>query len=217
MAEPRRLKALIACAAVAVVMSDCGEKATEVGTPDSDETSPPGVDATAEPRAEGKAKDNVDKQARREKYEARCAELRRSVAVSYQVMTRPIATGKEIWLRLTVRNGTDHYVGGPFGGILRVTAAQSGQPLPMNWGGSSSDEAGAEAHTTFVHQVLNLNGQPLRTPAEARVTDVALDYTNLELCPMSVRMRAPQGLVTEHPSGRWYVTPEGEEISRPGG
>src|SRR5688572_27825220 len=108
-------------------------------------------------------------------------------------MTRPITTGQEIWLRITVRNDTDHYVAGPFGGILRVTTAHPGQPLPMNWGGSSADEAGVKAHSTYVHQVLNLNGQPLRTPADARVTDVALDYTNLQLCPMPVRMRAPQG------------------------
>jgi hypothetical protein len=139
------------------------------------------------------------------------------VKVIYQVMTRPIATGKEIWLRMTVRNDTDHYVGGPFGGILRVTAAHPRQPLPMNWGGSSADEAGAKAHSTYVHQVLNLNGRPLRTPADARVTDVALDYTNLQLCPMPVRMRAPQGLVAEHPSGRWYVTAKGDEINTPGG
>ncbi len=215
MVGPARLRALLAGAAIVLVVPACGETTTETRTPAPNASTSPGADATADPRAEASTKDKVDKQARRAQDEARCAELRRSVKVAYRVMTRPVSTGQEIWLRITVRNDTDHYVGGPFSGLLRVTAAHPGQPLPMSWGGSSADEAGAEAQRTFVHQILNLDAQPLQTPADARVTDVDIDYTNLQLCQMPARLRAPEGLVAEHPSGRWYVTPTGEEVSSP--
>lgn len=216
MLEHTTLRALFAGALVALVTSACGETATESGSPQSDKSSSSQTEPNGEPRAEAQAKDKADKRIRQQRREARCAELGQSVSVGYRVMTRPIATGKEIWLMITVRNDTDHYVGGPFGGRLWVTAAHPGQPRPMNWGGSSSDEAGAEPHTTFAHRVLNLNGRPLRTPADARVSNIDLDYTSLQLCPMPVRMRAPRGLVTEHPSGRWHVTADGDEVSGPG-
>jgi hypothetical protein len=112
--------------------------------------------------------------------------LRRAPAlreVTYRVMTRPVSTGQEIWLSFAVRNDTDHYVGGPFSGLLRVTAAHPGQPLRLHEPGPVPD-AGPRARAagsrrgpalrTLIHHVpgggdRQSRGLRWRRPASPRL------------------------------------------------
>jgi hypothetical protein len=202
--------AALACAELMLLVAcgsrSAGEGATQEGsaapaaTPTGNEslTSSPGVSASADPTVP-----------------RACDEFRELVKVTYQVVSRPADVGNRIWVRLHISNPTPFPLYGVSSGWMVVTRTATGSSDHLEWGGSSSDVTGAAPGSASKTDVYDAIGHPLLAHPGARITHLGVS-TRLanergnapfgDGCDLPARMRAPRGLVSDHPSGRWQLS-----------
>lgn len=141
-----------------------------------------------------------------------CREYEKKVRLVYTVVSRRTGSGKDLSIRLTVRNGFERHLLGDIGGAMAVTMQGPGSPPLYEWGDTPNDVIGVKALTTRQVLISNLEAKPLSVPAEAKVSVLGVwsrlgpSRTGRAPCSLPAHVRAPRGLVIGHPGGRWFLS-----------
>lgn len=117
--------------------------------------------------------------------QAWCAEHRDELArVSYVVREEPTATGKDLWLDVTVENRSGRDIGGYRSGRLRVADAVPGERDRMTYGGGTGEEYFLGPHERFVWQ-FSVN-EPFHALPTGRFVDVRLGISAVVIPPSGI-------------------------------
>lgn len=141
------------------------------------------------------------------------------MTATYTVRAEPGKDGQRIWLELELENRLDRGFFGVTGGFLEVDEPDTTRPLVIEWGGSSADDIAVRRRSTSNRPIYNFTGNGLQARSGSQVTLLGV-YTSLARgpygrgsCSLPAQMRAPQVLVSRHPTGSWFLTiKQGERI-----
>jgi hypothetical protein len=196
----RALRLFATLFALGMIANGCAT--TEEARPrPGDQTSTPSTGSSSTEQAA------CDKQCRAEREAARCREFLSGVRLHYDITAVPTPGGQEIGLHMTVENRTGARVAGSTSGTLRVAPGPPSNRI--SWGGSSADELYQKPGTTLRRPVWHDRQPPGWHPVGDTVT--SFDFSTYSyapgpgttVCYIPATVRAPRGLVAEHPSGRW--------------